>query len=113
MSQIQHPDYVVEVAPGEEYFAEDFDRVHCRHGHYVGYPGGADYMCPACEMGWDTLYTYYRYYLRIEWVPGDGFRDAGTFSRVSDVLPFLALAWAKGLCTQVEVEELKDWGPSE
>lgn len=27
------------------------DETHCRHGVYVGTPGGADYMCGACEDG--------------------------------------------------------------
>jgi hypothetical protein len=26
---------------------------YCRHGVYVGTPGGADYMCGRCEMGDD------------------------------------------------------------
>lgn len=45
---------VVEVGAGEQYFAKDYDRVHCKHGRYIGYPGGADYMCPECESGRDT-----------------------------------------------------------
>jgi hypothetical protein len=26
---------------------------YCKHGVYVGSPGGADYMCGRCEMGDD------------------------------------------------------------
>ena len=49
-----------------EYFQEDYDTVHCMHGAFIGYPGGADYMCGLCENGqyypkqankW-TLYVY-------------------------------------------------------
>lgn len=25
----------------------------CRHGRYIGTPGGADYMCQLCELGFD------------------------------------------------------------
>ena len=38
---------------GEGYFADDYDQTHCRHGVYVGYPGGPDYMCPYCEGGYE------------------------------------------------------------
>lgn len=24
---------------------------YCQHGTYIGYPGGPDYLCGACEMG--------------------------------------------------------------
>lgn len=34
-----------------EYFAEDYDSVHCRHGRFIGYPGGADFICGLCEDG--------------------------------------------------------------
>jgi hypothetical protein len=27
------------------------DETHCEHGTYIGYPGGADYMCQWCEDG--------------------------------------------------------------
>ena len=27
------------------------DSTHCVHGTYIGYPGGADYMCGWCEDG--------------------------------------------------------------
>ena len=47
----------VQVSSTEEYFVEDRDQVHCRHGSYIGYPGGADYICGACEDGADTLIT--------------------------------------------------------
>jgi len=46
---------VVDMGGGEEYFAQDYDQVHCRHGNYIGYPGGADFMCPHCEMGENVL----------------------------------------------------------
>ncbi len=26
-------------------------RTHCKHGTYVGHPGGPDYMCGYCEDG--------------------------------------------------------------
>lgn len=47
---------VIQVSSTEEYFAEDRDQVYCKHGSYVGYPGGPDYICGACEDGLDTLY---------------------------------------------------------
>lgn len=25
------------------------DETHCEHGTYIGYPGGADYLCGWCE----------------------------------------------------------------
>ncbi len=35
---------------------DDYSRTHggmyCRHGTYLGTPGGADLMCAACEGGW-------------------------------------------------------------
>ena len=111
---ILYPENVTDLGNGEEYFSEDFDRVHCRHGFYIGYPGGADHMCPACEMGWDTLYTYHRLHLGIEFTPGEGFTDCGTWSRISDIQALLRLAWGKEprLQTRIEVEEVKDWGPA-
>lgn len=42
---------VVDLGGGEEYFAEDYNQVHCIHGSYVGYPGGADHICGLCEDG--------------------------------------------------------------
>jgi hypothetical protein len=27
------------------------DETHCEHGTYIGYPGGADYLCGWCEDG--------------------------------------------------------------
>jgi hypothetical protein len=24
---------------------------YCKHGTYIGYPGGPDYLCGPCEMG--------------------------------------------------------------
>lgn len=27
------------------------DSTHCEHGTYIGYPGGADYLCQWCEDG--------------------------------------------------------------
>ena len=41
---------------GEGYFTEDRESVYCKHGTYVGYPGGADYICGFCEDGANTLY---------------------------------------------------------
>jgi hypothetical protein len=38
---------------GEGYFAGVYGQTHCRHGVYVGYPGGPDYMCPYCEGGYE------------------------------------------------------------
>lgn len=57
---------VVDLGGGEEYFVEDRDQVYCKHGSYIGYPGGPDYICGPCEDGLDTLLTgvqvtlYYR-----------------------------------------------------
>lgn len=34
-----------------DYLSADYDRVHCKHGNFIGYPGGADYMCGYCEDG--------------------------------------------------------------
>lgn len=34
-----------------EYFAEDHDQVYCVHGVFIGYPGGADFICGLCEDG--------------------------------------------------------------
>lgn len=28
---------------------------YCKHGSYIGTPGGADYLCGACESGADTF----------------------------------------------------------
>ena len=34
------------------YFDRDYPDTHCKpHGAFVGYPGGADYMCGLCEDG--------------------------------------------------------------
>ena len=49
---------------GEGYFEEDRESVYCMHGNYVGYPGGADYMCPYCEDGANTLYKADCYYIQ-------------------------------------------------
>lgn len=33
---------------------------YCRHGKYIGTPGGADFMCGFCEEGWtDEEYAEY------------------------------------------------------
>lgn len=48
---------VVDLGGGEEYFADDYDQVHCIHGSYIGYPGGADYICGMCEDGLHILVT--------------------------------------------------------
>ena len=34
---------------------------YCVHGNYIGYPGGADYMCQLCEDGLYKAKTGYRY----------------------------------------------------
>jgi hypothetical protein len=48
-----YPDTVGDPGAPDEYFAEDYDKVHCRpHGTFIGYPGGADFMCPMCEGGY-------------------------------------------------------------
>lgn len=54
----KYPEDVIDVTSdpeGEQYFAEDRAKVHCVHGTYVGYPGGADYLCQYCENGEYTL----------------------------------------------------------
>lgn len=48
----------IEVGPDEGYFAEDRDTVYCKHGKYIGYPGGPDYICQYCEDGADTLVKF-------------------------------------------------------
>lgn len=63
MNQDTSWEHVVDLGGGEEYFASDYDRVHCRHGSYIGYPGGRDILCHECEMGWDTLYEAPCYYI--------------------------------------------------
>lgn len=50
-------DNYVEISSVDGYFSEDREQVYCKHGQYIGYPGGADYMCHHCEMGHDTLFT--------------------------------------------------------
>jgi hypothetical protein len=60
---------VVDLGGGEEYFAEDRDQVYCRHGKYIGYPGGVDYICPYCEDGADILAYALRYNIDINWDP--------------------------------------------
>lgn len=68
-------DYWVSLSDTDDdvgYFADDHDRTHCRHGTFTGYPGGADYLCVACESGWDT------------WVEDPGFE---LFVRFDDGLP--------------------------
>lgn len=47
---------VVKLGMDAEYFASDYDQVHCKHGVFIGYPGGADHMCGDCEAGHDTQY---------------------------------------------------------
>lgn len=32
---------------------DDFGRYRCRHGAYIGTPGGPDILCGRCEMGED------------------------------------------------------------
>lgn len=34
----------------DQYYASQ-GRYYCKHGVYIGSPGGADYMCGACEDG--------------------------------------------------------------
>lgn len=61
---------VVQVSSTEEYFAEDRDIVYCKHGTYIGYPGGPDYICGACENGHDTLYQGTKFILSYRiWYP--------------------------------------------
>jgi hypothetical protein len=58
---------VVDLGGGEEYFAEDRDQVYCKHGRYIGYPGGADFICPYCEDGADILAHALRYNIELRW----------------------------------------------
>ena len=60
---------VVDLGGGEEYFAEDRDQVYCRHGKYIGYPGGVDYICPYCEDGADILAYALRYNIDVNFRP--------------------------------------------
>lgn len=64
-------------APGSdsEYFVEDRDSVYCQHGRFVGYPGGADFICGYCEDGANTL--EYRMYARLEYTVEDDWFDGG------------------------------------
>jgi len=41
----------IPVSNDDGYFIDDRDSVYCKHGNYVGYPGGIDYICHACEEG--------------------------------------------------------------
>ena len=64
---------VVQVSSTEEYFVEDRDQVYCKHGTYVGYPGGPDYICGACEMGYGVIYRGLKALLRYRiWYPEKG-----------------------------------------
>lgn len=49
--------YTTVGTPGSdsEYFAGDYSKVHCMHGRFIGYPGGADFICPYCEDGATVL----------------------------------------------------------
>lgn len=60
---------VVDLGGGEEYFAEDRDQVYCRHGKYIGYPGGADHICHYCEEGADILAHALRYNIDVNFRP--------------------------------------------
>jgi hypothetical protein len=71
--------YVVDLGNGEEYFAEDRDTVYCKHGKYIGYPGGPDYICPFCEDGADTLAHGLRYNIDVNWRPD---LEEGSYSTV-------------------------------
>jgi hypothetical protein len=56
-------DFIEVNSTGEGYFSEDRNTVYCQHGTYIGYPGGADYMCFYCEQGLNTLDSYVEYSL--------------------------------------------------
>ena len=75
------PYETIEVASGEEYFAEDRDQVYCRHGKYIGYPGGVDYICPYCEDGANELCSGLRYNIDICWRPEADPEDFSTIIR--------------------------------
>jgi hypothetical protein len=47
----EYPATVGTPGADDEYFMEDYDDVHCVHGAFIGYPGGADFMCGLCENG--------------------------------------------------------------
>lgn len=65
----------VQISSTEEYFADDFEKVHCKHGTYIGYPGGPDYICGACEMGYGALYRGLKITLRYRVIDGVGSGD--------------------------------------
>lgn len=53
--------HVTQVSSTEEYFTADRDQVHCKHGSYIGYAGGADYICSHCEDGHDAIAELVQY----------------------------------------------------
>ena len=88
---------VIRVSGSEEYFAEDRDQVHCKHGTYIGYPVGPDFMCGACENGQDTLIHGIQATLEIRikdgvsgdwspWFKADHVWDVGNIGKFDTVL---------------------------
>jgi len=58
---------------------DDYDLTHCKHGTYIGYPGGPDYMCGRCEMGDDDC----EYDEDEELIDGVGFAQEGSALRAA------------------------------
>lgn len=77
---MSHDDqYVVNLGGGEEYYAADWDLVHCRHGKYIGYPGGADILCAYCEDGATEL--EHRMVAKLKYaIAGDEWQEEYTFA---------------------------------
>ncbi len=120
---VQYPEQVVQVGFGEEYFAEDYSRVHCKHGAYIGYPGGADYICGACEDGFDTLHQGTKFILAYRIWYGEE-KLWGLWNEVDTVYseegksrfqPFLDLFIGSDLEMESRVTEetFSYWGPEE
>ena len=114
---------VIRVSSTEEYFAGDREQVYCKHGTYIGYPGGADYMCGACENGLNTLCTGLQIDLEIrfrfsnesgwsEWVRIDRVYSLAGIRKFDAMLDVVARSPAKTE-TQIILGTYQYWGTAD
>lgn len=111
MNQDTSYEHVVDLGGGEEYFASDYDQVHCRHGAYVGYPGGADHLCFECEMGYNTIHEVEVY--EVYWGDRKMFDKWNKAEAYGFVDNMNALRAEDKDIFQVKVTTRKVWGPAD
>lgn len=114
---------VIQVSSTEEYFAEDYGRVHCKHGTYIGYPGGADYICGPCEDGYNTFYVGIKAILRYRiwyadeqlWGLWNEIATSYSFSKCREWVTWYALFADSTFEYEIEIkwEAYQYWGPED